>query len=159
MLPFSKKKKSIEDITHELIMQSLHKAYEFYRNENEHARHQLRLNESDLREVGAGMCLFFLTEYLPIEKNGSQAVMGRAYAQVKKDFRKLHANSQKSYDIWKAFNDALLLHDNMSRVDIATRLAWERLFPERKFISQTPLRSYAYFLQLQVKDVESVKIT
>lgn len=158
MFPFLKKKKSIEDITHGLIKESLHKAYEFYRNENDHARNQLSLDEKEMREVGAGMCLFFLTEYLSTEKNGGQAIMGRAYAQVKKDFRTLHANPQKSYDTWKAFNDAFLLHDDMDRVEVATRLAWERLLPERKFIAQTPLHSYAYFLQLQVKDVETVKI-
>ena len=159
MLSFLKQKKSVEDVTHELIKQSLPKAFDFYRKENEHSRTQLVLDEKMLREVGAGMCLFYLAVYLPSDKPGNQAKMGRAYTQVKKEFRSITANPQKSYDFWKSCTEGFLLHDKLNHVDIATRLGWERLLPDRKFIDQTPFRSYAYYLQLQVKDVEKLKIT
>lgn len=159
MLPFLKKKTPVEQVAHRLIHQSLPHAYEFYEKENRHARTPLVIDEKPMREVGAGICLFYLVEFLPDTKAGNQARMGRIYNQMKKDLRPLNANPQKAYDAWKAFTDALILHQNLSRIDIATRLSWERLLPERKYVDQTPLRSYCYYLKLQVDDVKKLRLS
>lgn len=159
MLAMFKKKTPVEDLIHQLAKHKIPKALEFFHSENDHARVPLVVNEKLMREMGGGMCLFFLAEYLPESKPGNQAKMGRAYTQLKKEFRPQGLNPQKSYDMWKSFTDALLLHENVSRVDLAERLSWEKLFPDRKHVAKTALHAFCYFLYLQVQDAGKVKLS
>lgn len=153
-----KDKITVEDEVSRLLNESFPKAVAFLDRENEHAHRPVKLPEDTLLEIGAGMCLFFLASHLPGEKTSTKDKMSRAFLQVQQLLRDKSADSDKVYSWWKHYTDGLIFKENEERLRLACKLTWEKLYPDKPYKEPTPLRSFGYFLQMEVDEVDKHKM-
>jgi len=153
-----KKKRPVQEWTDDTLTVSLPRGITFFHGENQRARYRLAVSDTDLKEVGAGMALFFLAEFFPDEKPDSAEKMQRAYKGARRALSKLGGNGDQAHFWWKAFNDGQIFHSHEDRLDIVCRVVWDRLFQKIPFKEHGPIRSFAYFLQVDMGSVKKVRL-
>lgn len=153
-----KKKQPVEQFVHALIEQKLPRAVQFFDRENEHSHHPIQLDDRQLLEIGGGMCLFFLGKYFPDTNPANLKVMSRAYKELERILPDLNARPKEAYAWWKAFTDGLIFQEKEARLRIACRLVWEKVFPQKAYREATPLKTFGYFLEMEVDAAEKLKI-
>lgn len=153
-----KKKVKIEDFVSEFIPQKLPRAVQFFDKENARAHHPLNIDDRKLLEIGAGMSLFFLGKYFPDTEKKNLDMMSRAFKQVEKTLPSLEANPKEAYAWWKAFTDGLIFQQNEARLRIACRLVWEKIIHEKAYRESSPLKTFGYFLEMEIEGVSKMNI-
>ncbi len=153
-----RKKTRVEDVIESLMSNSVPKAMEFYGKENKKAHRPLRIEASKLFEIGVAMCLFFLARYFPEDKPEDKEKMSRAFKQAQAELERTGHDAQSAYRWWKAYTDALIFQEKETRLRLASRLTWEKLFPEKAYKEQNPLHSYGYMLEIEVDGFKKNKI-
>ncbi|MBU0678591.1 MAG: hypothetical protein KJ626_10790 [Verrucomicrobia bacterium] len=153
-----KKKVKIEEIVSVLITSTIPKALQYYHRETRRAPSPISLPDSKLIDIGGAMCLFFLAKHLPDEKPGNQEKMARAYKQLKLDILTVGGDAESARTWWKAFTDGLIFQEREERLRIACRIAWDKLAPNTAYREPSPLRSFGYFLQVEVDTVRKMKL-
>ncbi len=153
-----KKKVRVEDHVGALIKDKLPQAAGFFDKENKHAHYKLEIERSTLIAVGAGMTLFFLGKFLPDTEAANLKIMSRAYKEVERRLPALNANPKDAYTWWKAYTDGLIFQEDQPRLKIACRLTWEKLLPDKSYREASPLRTFAYFLEMEVEGAQKVHL-
>lgn len=153
-----KKKVKIEDYVTGLIQDKLPRAVQFFDRENARAHHPLNLDDVKLVEIGAGMTLFFLGKYLPDTEKANLALMSRAYKQIEKLLPEMNGKPKEAYAWWKAFTDGLIFQENEARLRIACRLVWEKLIPEKAYRDASPLKTFGYFLEMEIEGTDKINL-
>ena len=153
-----KQKVKIEDYVSGLLKDKLPRAVQFFDKENDRAHHPLNIPEKKLIEVGAGMVLFFLGKFFPDTEKENLQLMSRAYKQVEKLLPEMSADPKEAYNWWKAFTDGLIFQEKEARLRIACRLTWEKLIQNKAYREASPLRTFGYFLEMEVEGVDKIKI-
>jgi hypothetical protein len=155
-----KKRVPMEDFVRSLITEGIPKGLAFYDKENAQARKKLSISDADLAEFGAGMMLFFLTERIANDKKAGQDMAQRATRAMRRALAQLGANADHGQDWWKAISDdALIMHGQGDPLDIACQAVWNRLFRDRPYAEHGPIRSYGYFLQIEVDAAKDLRLT
>ena len=157
-MPLFKEKTSVEQEVSRLLTDVHPRAVAFLARENEHAHRPVKLPEQTLLEISASMCLFFLAAHLPEEKPDSKDKMGRAFMQVQQELRGKDADPDKVYSLWKHFTEGLMFKQDADPLTLACKLTWERHYPDRVYKEPSPMRSFAYFLQMEVNDIAKRKL-
>lgn len=153
-----KKKMKIEEYVTDLVQNKVPRAVQFFDKENARSHHPLKLDDKRLVEIGAGMALFFLGKYFPDTEKGNLALMSRAYKQTEKLLPELNARPKEAYAWWKAFTDGLIFQENEARLRIACRLVWEKLMPEKAYREASPLKTFGYFLEMEIEGAEKLNL-
>lgn len=153
-----KKKVRIEDHVAGLIQNKLPHAVAFFEKENKQSHQRLDIGAAPLREVGAGMTLFFLGKFFPDTEKANLALMSRAYKEVERQLPAQEASPKEAFNWWKAFTDGLIFQEDQPRLKIACRLTWEKLIPGKAYREASPLRTFAYFLEMEVEGTSKLNI-
>ncbi len=153
-----KKKIKIEDYVTELVQEKLPRAVQFFDRENERAHQSLKIDDTRLLEIGAGMALFFLGKYFPDNEKENLAIMSRAYKQMEKLLPAMNAKPKEAYAWWKAFTDGLIFQENEQRLRIACRLVWEKILHEKAYREASPLKTFGYFLEMEIEGAEKLNL-
>jgi len=153
-----KKKTTIEDFCSGIAREKLPKAVQFFDKENERAHAALTIDDTQLLEVGAGMCLFFLGKYFPDTDPNNLKIMSRAFKHMEKLLPSLKANPKQAYHWWKAYTDTLIFQENEPRLKIACRLTWEKLMPNKAYRENSPLRTFGYYLEMEISGIDKLRI-
>jgi len=153
-----KKKVKIEDYVTGLIQEKLPRAVQFFDKENDRAHHPLNIEDAKLLEIGAGMTLFFLGKYFPDTEKANLAIMSRAYKQIEKLLPEMNAKPKEAYAWWKAFTDGLIFQENEARLRIACRLVWEKLIPDKAYREASPLKTFGYFLEMEIDGADKLAL-
>ncbi len=153
-----KKKVKIEDYVTELVQEKLPRAVQFFDRENERAHQSLKIDDTRLLEIGAGMALFFLGKYFPDNEKENLAIMSRAYKQMEKLLPAMNAKPKEAYAWWKAFTDGLIFQENEQRLRIACRLVWEKILHEKAYREASPLKTFGYFLEMEIEGAEKLNL-
>ena len=152
-----KKKVPTQEFVGNMLRDKLPQAISFFKKENEHSRHAFKVSDTKLHEIGAGMILFFMGEHYPDTDKKNLALMGRAYKVVEKVLPSMNASPKEAYAWWKAYTDALIFQEDEERLRIACRLTWEKL-ETKPFRETSPLRTFGYFLEMEVAAVKKVTL-
>lgn len=152
-----KKKMSIEDFVEGIIRDKLPRAVAFFNKENERSHLALAVNDRKLREIGAGMVLFFMGKYYPDTDKKNLELMSRAYRQIEKTLPAMDANPKETFAWWKAYTDGLIFQENEARLRIACRITWEKL-ESKPFRETSPLRTFGYFLEMEVQALDKMAL-
>ena len=158
MLWFKKNKVRIEDHVRGLVENALPKAVAFFTKENKHSHSPLNINHTQLQEVGAGMILFYLGNFFPDTNPENLTVMSRAFKEIERVLPGLGAAPKAAHVWWKAYTDGLIFQENEPRLKIACRITWEKLIPDRAHREASPLRTFAYFLEMEVESTAKLNI-
>ena len=153
-----RKKLTAEAYINSLIDQQLPRAVQFFKKENDRARDHLTIPDDRLVEIGAALILFFLGGHFPDSKKENLTLMSRAYVQVEKRLPDLGGNPKETYRWWKVFTDVLIFQESEERLNIVCRQVWEKLFPEKPYRDASPLRTYAYFLEMEISEAPKLNI-
>lgn len=153
-----RKKLTVEAYIDSLLDHQLPKAIQFFNKENSRAREHLTIPDDQLVEIGAALLLFFLGRHFPDTKKENLAIMSRAYVQVEKRLPDLGGNPKQAYSWWKVFTDVLIFKESEDRLNVACRQVWEKLFPDKTFRDASPLRTYAYFLEMEITEAAKLNI-
>ncbi|GEM_PF-2269218 len=146
-----KKKVRIEEQVAELIQNKLPRAVAFFEKENKQSHQRLDISAAQLQEVGAGMILFFLGKFFPDTEKSNLAMMSRAYKEVERKLPALEASPKAAFNWWKAFTDGLIFQEDEPRLKIACRITWEKLITGKAYREASPLRTFAYFLEMEIE--------
>lgn len=158
MFWFKKKKMKVEEYVAGLVRDKLPHAVQFFDKENDRSHHPLKIADTKLLEIGAGMSLFFLGKYFPDSEKENLALMSRAYKQMEKMLPDMNAKPKEAYAWWKAFTDGLIFQENEPRLRIACRLVWEKLIPDKAYREASPLKTFGYFLEMEIDGVEKLNL-
>ena len=153
-----KKKVKVEEYVTGLVQEKLPRAVQFFDKENERAHHPLNIDDTKLVEIGAGMALFFLGKYFPDTEKQNLALMSRAYKQMEKLLPAMNAKPKEAYAWWKAFTDGLIFQENEARLRIACRLVWEKLMTGKAYREASPLKTFGYFLEMEIDSVDTLTL-
>lgn len=153
-----KKKVKIEEFVAGLVQDKIPKAIAFFDKENERSHVALQLDHGKLREIGAGMILFFIGKHYPDTEQKNLLIMSRAYKQVERALPALEANPKEAYAWWKAYTDGLIFQEDEARLKIACRITWEKLIKNKPFREGPPLKTFGYFLEMEVEGISKVNI-
>jgi hypothetical protein len=155
---FFRKKKHVEEFAAALTTAGIPRAVQFFHDENARGRYRLGISDQDLIHIGAGMCMFFLSAFLPEAKAGNVEAMQRAFKACRKTLPQIGGNADRAGFWWKAFNDGLLFHEQEERLTIACRVVWDSLFEGRPFKEHGALKAFGYFLQMEVDVARKFKL-
>lgn len=154
-----KKRVRVEDFAGNLVSVGIPRAIAFFEEENVRARYRLAFADEDLKNIGAGLCLFFLSEQLQDAKKANHNKMQRATKSIRRALNKLGGNSDKGQEWWKLIDDDYrIIHEHKALLDVACQAVWNRRFRDRPFKEHGALRSFAYFLQVEVDASAKVKL-
>jgi hypothetical protein len=153
-----KKAKPVEAFVQGMVKEKLPRAVQFFDRENDRAHHALNIEDQKLLEIGAGMILFFLGKYYPDKDKKNLALMSRAYKEIEKTLPALKADPKEAYAWWKAFTDGLIFQENEERLRIASRLVWEKLITSKPYREASPLKTFGYFLEMEVQSAEKITL-
>ncbi len=153
-----KKKIRVEDFMENIMQKSLPRSLQYFRKENERVHRPLNINEKVLAEVGAGMCLFFLGKYFPEDDKAERTKITRAFRTVEKHIEALNGTSGHAHTWWKAFTDGLIFHENANRLNIASRVAWDKLLPDIPYREPSPLKAFAHYLHMEMEAADKVRL-
>jgi hypothetical protein len=145
-----KPKSKIEEAVKDILSAKLHHALKFYTKENERSHHPLQLSESQLLEIGGGMVLFFFGSYFPDTEKKNIEIMSRAYREAEKILPGMKIQPTRVYEWWKMFTDVLIFNQKEDRLKAATRLVWEKLITDMPYREASPLKTFGYYLQMEV---------
>ncbi len=153
-----KKTTPVEAFVQQLIKDKLPRAVQFFDRENERAHTSLNVEDQKLLEIGGGMILFFLGRYFPDKDKKNLAIMSRAYKEIERVLPAQNARPKEAYAWWKAFTDGLIFQENEPRLRIACRLAWEKVITSKPYRETSPLKTFGYFLEMEVQSIEKLNI-
>jgi hypothetical protein len=153
-----RKKITVEDFVSDVVREKLPMAVQFFDKENNRAHHTVPIQDQDLLTVGAGMVLFFMGKFLPDSNPENLKLMSRAYRHMEKLLPSLDITPQAAYRWWKAYTDTLIFQENEARLKIACRLTWEKLIPNKPYREASPLRSFGYYLEMEVEALAKARI-
>ena len=153
-----RRKVSVEDFMGNLLDTSLPRAITFFNKENQQSRHRVNLNESNLVDIGAGLCLFYLAIYFPENKSNSDEIMSRAYRLVRRKLGDMGGRGDNAHAWWKSFTDSLIFQQGDDQISIASRIIWDKLFPNSKYQQGTALKGFSYFLKMEVEAGGKLKL-
>ena len=154
-----KKKMPIEDFIQRFITEKLPRAVQFFDKENERAHSPVSIPDDKLLEIGAGMALFFLSQYFPDTDKANLKIMARAFKTVEKELPNLNAKPKEAHIWWKAFTDGLIFQENEARLRIACRIVWEKLIPNKPFRENSPLKAFGYFVEVEMQAARKANVS
>lgn len=156
---FFKKRVSIEDFATDLVRTGIPRAIHFFHEENQRARYHLNIGQEDLTNIGGGLCFFFLAPQLQNEKKADQKNLQRAARAIRRAIGRAGGNSDRAQDWWKTIeDDARIIHGQADPLDLACKAVWSRTYRDRPFKEHGALRSFAYFLQMEVNAAGKIKL-
>ena len=153
-----RRKIKIEDYVEGLVRDKLPRAVTFFKNENSHSRHSVTIEEHVLLEIGAAMILFFLGKFYPDTEKKNIEMMSRAYKPMEGLLPQMNARPAQVHGWWKAFTDGLIFQSDEERLRIACRLAWEKVLPHKPYREASPLKTFGYFLEMEIEGVKKLKV-
>ena len=153
-----KKKTPVEAYMQVLIQEKLPNAVKFFDKENDRAHSPLKINDTALLEVGAGMALFFMGKFFPDSDKNNLQLMSRAYKTVEQKLPTLQAKPKEAHKWWKAYTDGLIFKEKEPRLSIACRLTWEKLIPEQAYREQSPLKMFAYVIETEIATLDKITL-
>ncbi len=158
IMTWFRKKIRVEDFMERIMQDSLPRSIKYYRSENERAPRPMEIKESVLVEAGTGMCLFFLGKYVPEEDKAERQKMSRAFRATQKHVEAFKGAPGNVHTWWKAFTDGLIFHENESRLNIASKVAWDRLLPDVGYREPSPLKAFAHLLEMEIDTAKDFKL-
>jgi len=145
-----KPKTKIEDAVRDILTHKLSHALKFYEKENARAHHPLKMTQLQLLEIGGGMVLFFFGRHFHDSDKKNIEIMSRAYREAERILPGLNIKAEPVYQWWKMFTDVLIFNENEDHLRAACRLVWEKSIPEMPFREASPLKTFGYYLQMEV---------
>lgn len=153
-----KKKVTAEDFGKALVLESIPKAIKYFTDQNSHARQSVPLKDAQLATIGSGVVAYFLYRQFP-EANGAPSQMfSRCLSGIRKGLRANGGNIDRMGEWLKTFMDEEKFQRGDEPVGFATKTIWTRTFPETPFQDHPAVKGFAYFLQMEVKAVEKLKL-
>lgn len=154
-----KKKTPIEEFSAQVIREGLPRALAFYEQENKRSHVRLMFSEEELPLIGAGTVIFYFSSRFSSDSSADKDKVHRAIKGVRRTISKMGYSSDRAQDWWKAIEgDALIVGSSSDPLELSCKAVWNRTHQDRPFNEHGALRSFLYFLQVEVDAMDKLKI-